>query len=95
MDLYLLFLGVNLFLSLSHCIFPRCASSLPESDEECTIQVDKLFGLVDENTQQHLLDSSSTRLVCQSVSTSQQLTQKRVVPFLDELREELSSFDVG
>jgi hypothetical protein len=83
-----------LFLSLSLSLSFFLIASLPESDEECRIKVFELLGLVDENTQQHLHDSC-TRLVCQSVSTSLQLTQQRVVPFLDELLDELSSFEVG
>lgn len=82
------------FLSLSFSLSFSSIASLPESDEECRNKVFEFLGLVDESTQQHLHDSC-TRLVCRSVSTSQQLTQQRVVPFLDELLDELSSFEVG
>jgi hypothetical protein len=81
--------------SFSDCVlFISFAKSLPESDEECASKADELLRLVDESTQQHLHDSG-TRSVCQRVSTSQQLTQHRVVPFLDEILDELSSFEVG
>jgi hypothetical protein len=67
----------------------RC--SLPESDDERTAKGKELLGLVETK---HCLNNSSAQTVCQSVSASQQVTHRRVVPFLNELLDELGSFQV-
>lgn len=40
------------------------------------------------------LDDTSTETVCHRVSAAQQLTRQRVMPFLDEILEDLASFEV-
>jgi len=42
----------------------------------------------------HSLDDNTILSVCTRMSTAQQLTRQRVVPFLDEVLAELSSFEV-
>ena len=62
--------------------------SLPGTDDECARRESDLVALVD--TKQ--LEAIVVQTVCRRVCVAQQMTRPRVMPFLDEILLELSSF---
>ncbi len=65
--------------------------SLPESDDDCTSKKNEYISLLADN---ECLNKETVENVCSSVTSSQQLTKQRVMPFLDAIVIELSSFEV-